>query len=90
MSSQAQRRLKQYLVDISLITIADYRARAEDRDFVEELGSLYFNRMRRSVGGIKEYEKNRDALLKAGSGSQTKLFDPVSPDIDESDANAAA
>jgi len=50
-----QRRLKQYLVDISFVAIATYYAEAKHTDFAEELGTLYFNRMLRSTG-IKAYE----------------------------------
>lgn len=55
MSGQAQRRLKQYLIDMSLVAIAKYYADAKGTDFSEELGVLYYNRMLRSTG-IKAYE----------------------------------
>ena len=63
MSAQAQRRLKQYLVDISLIAIADYHAKANGSDVSEELGTLYFNRMLR-FSGIKQYDSQVAKILK--------------------------
>jgi len=55
MSGQAQQRLKQYLVDVSLVSIAEYNAKAKGNDLSEELGDLYFNRMLRYTG-IRKYE----------------------------------
>lgn len=55
MTGQAQKRLKQYLVDVSLVSIANFYSEAQKSDFVEEWGKLYFNRMLR-CSGIKEYE----------------------------------
>jgi uncharacterized protein (DUF2164 family) len=62
MSGQAQKRLKQYLVDVSLVAIAEYNAETKDTAFSEELGELYYNRMLRSVG-IKQYEAQLNKLL---------------------------
>jgi hypothetical protein len=62
MSGQAQKRLKQYLVDVSLVAIAEYNARAKGTDFSEELGDLYFNRMLRFTG-IREYEAQVAKIL---------------------------
>ena len=66
LSQQAQRRLKQYLVDVSLVAIADYNARARGTDFTEEWGTLYFNRMLRAVG-IKTYETQLKKVLSESS-----------------------
>jgi Histidine kinase-, DNA gyrase B-, and HSP90-like ATPase len=66
MSGQAQRRLKQYLVDVSLVAIADYYTKTKGSDFVVELGDLYFNRMLR-FGGIKQYESEVAKLLSSTS-----------------------
>lgn len=72
MSGQAQKRLKQYLVDVSLVAIAEYNARVKATDFSEELGELYFNRMLR-VLGIREYESQVSKILKETSGSQEQV-----------------
>lgn len=56
MSKQAQGRLRQYFIDSSLVAIAEYHALANGRTVSEELGDLYFNRMTRSSGGIKQYK----------------------------------
>lgn len=66
MSGVAQKRLKQYLVDVSLVAIAENGAKARGSDFSEELGELYFNRMLRYTG-IKEYEAQVAGLLKETS-----------------------
>ena len=50
MSGQAQRRLKQYLVDVSLVAIAEHNAQTKGSAFSFELGELYYNRMLRFVG----------------------------------------
>jgi len=68
MSGQAQRRLKQYLVDVSLVATAENGAKANGTDFSVELGDLYFNRMLRSTG-IKSYESDVEKLLKETSGA---------------------
>jgi hypothetical protein len=62
MSGQAQKRLKQYLVDVSLVAIAEYNADTKGTSFSEELGELYYNRMLRFVG-IKQYEAQLSKLL---------------------------
>jgi hypothetical protein len=67
MSGQAQKRLKQYLVDVSLVGIAEYHAKTRGTDFSEELGDLYFNRMLRSVG-IKTYESQLTKVLADTNG----------------------
>ena len=64
MSGQAQKRLKQYLVDMSLVAIAEYHTKIRGTDFAEELGELYFNRMLRFTG-IKEYELQVTKILDA-------------------------
>jgi hypothetical protein len=69
MSGVAQKRLKQYLVDVSLVAIAENGAKARGSDFSEELGELYFNRMLRYTG-IKEYEAQVAGLLKETSGRE--------------------
>jgi hypothetical protein len=66
LSQQAQRRLKQYLVDAALVAIADYNARTRGTDFTEEWGTLYFNRMLRAVG-IKTYETQLKKVLAESS-----------------------
>jgi hypothetical protein len=72
LSQQAQRRLKQYLVDVALVAIADYNARARGTDFTEEWGTLYFNRMLRCVG-IKAYESQLKKVLSETSVAQESL-----------------
>lgn len=62
MSGQAQRRLKQYLVDVSLFALAEFRAQTTGGDVTEILGDLYFSRMIRSVG-VKQYENQVKKLL---------------------------
>ncbi|MGA2185693.1 MAG: ATP-binding protein [Bryobacteraceae bacterium] len=62
MSGQAQKRLKQYLVDVSLVAIAEYNADTNGTGFSQELGELYYNRMLRCVG-IKQYEAQLSKLL---------------------------
>ena len=62
MSGQAQRRLKQYLVDVSLVAIAEFNAETKETTFSAELGELYYNRMLRFVG-IKQYEAQLGKLL---------------------------
>ena len=69
MSGQAQRRLKQYLVDVSLVAIADYYTKTKGSDFAEELGDLYSNRMLR-FGGIKQYESQVAKLLSSTSEAE--------------------
>jgi hypothetical protein len=64
MSGQAQRRLKQYLVDVSLTGIAEYNSKTRGSDFSEELGDLYFNRMLRCTG-IKQYEAQLAKVLES-------------------------
>lgn len=62
MSGPAQQRLKQYLVDVSLVAIAEYNARTRGTDFAEEWGDLYFNRMLR-LTGIKKYQSQLSKML---------------------------
>jgi hypothetical protein len=62
MSGQAQKRLKQYLVDVALVAIAEYNAETKGTAFSEELGELYYSRMLRFVG-IKQYEAQLSKLL---------------------------
>jgi Histidine kinase-, DNA gyrase B-, and HSP90-like ATPase len=69
MSGQAQRRLKQYLVDVSLVSIANFYSEALKTDFVEEWGRFYFNRMLR-CWGVKEYEAQVAKLLQATSAEK--------------------
>jgi len=68
MSGQAQRRLKQYLVDVSLVAIAEYNAETKGTGFSLELGELYYNRMLRFVG-IKQYEAQLSKVLEATNGA---------------------
>lgn len=68
MSGQAQKRLKQYLVDLSLVAIAEYNAETKNSAFSQELGELYYNRMLRVVG-IKQYENQLTKLLEASDSS---------------------
>ncbi len=62
MSGQAQRRLKQYLVDVALVAIAEYDGDTKGTAFSQELGELYYNRMLRFVA-IKQYEGQLAKLL---------------------------
>lgn len=73
MSGQAQKRLKQYLVDVALVAIADYSAKTKGSDFAEELGELYFNRMLRCVG-IKQYEAQLKKVLDSTTGSADSVL----------------
>lgn len=68
MSGQAQKRLKQYLVDVSLVAIAEYYAETKSSSFSQELGELYYNRMLRSVG-IKQYEAQVSKILELTTGA---------------------
>ena len=68
MSGQAQKRLKQYLVDVCLVAIAEYYAETKDSSFSQELGELYYSRMLRSVG-IKQYEVQLNKLLQGTTGA---------------------
>jgi hypothetical protein len=54
-SGQEKKRLKQYLVDVALVSIAEYHSETKGTAFSQELGELYYNRMLRFVG-IKQYE----------------------------------
>jgi hypothetical protein len=74
MSGQAQRRLKQYLVEISLSAIAEYHADTKDSGFLQELGELQYNRMLRSVG-IKQYETDVNKVLRltTAAGEEKEL-----------------
>jgi hypothetical protein len=66
MSGQAQKRLKQYLVDVSLVAIAEYNSDQKGTAFSQELGELYYSRMLR-FGGIKQYEAQLTRLLESTS-----------------------
>jgi hypothetical protein len=66
MSGQAQKRLKQYLIDIALIAIAEYNSETKQTAFSAELGELYYNRMLRFVG-IKQYESQLAKLLESNA-----------------------
>jgi hypothetical protein len=66
MSGPAQQRLKQYLVDVSLVAIAEYNSRTRGSDFAEEWGNLYFNRMLR-LTGIKKYQSQLSKMLEETS-----------------------
>jgi len=68
MSGQAQKRLKQYLVDVSLSAIAEFTSETKGTSFSVELGELYYNRMLRSIG-IKQYEVQVNKVLEATSGA---------------------
>ena len=74
MSGQAQKRLKQYLVDVSLVAIAEYHADTKGTAVSQELGELYYNRMLRFVG-IKQYEAQLSRLLESTTApaEQAKL-----------------
>jgi hypothetical protein len=69
MSGQAQKRLKQYLVDVALVAIAEFNAKTNGSDFAEELGELYFNRMLRTVG-IKQYNTQLERILASTTGAE--------------------
>jgi hypothetical protein len=68
MSGQAQKRLKQYLVDVCLAAIAEYYSETKQTSFSQELGELYYSRMLRSVG-IKQYELQVNKLLQDTTGA---------------------
>jgi pyruvate kinase len=68
MSGQAQQRLSQYMIEVALMAIADHNAKRKGTDVVEELGSLYYNRMLKS--GLKRYQSAVANLLKEGSTDQ--------------------
>jgi hypothetical protein len=67
-SGQAQKRLTQYLVDVSLASIAKYYAEVRGTDILEELGDLYFNRMLRYTG-IRQYEAQVAKVLETTTAS---------------------
>jgi hypothetical protein len=73
MSGQAQRRLKQYLVDVSLVAIAEYNAETKGTAFSLELGELYYNRMLRFVG-IKQYEAQLSKVLETTNGASEQAI----------------
>jgi hypothetical protein len=73
MSGQAQRKLKQYLVDVSLAAIAEFYSKTKGTDFVEEWGELYFNRMLR-LEGIKVYQSQLEKVL---SSTTAKADDKI-------------
>lgn len=64
LSGQAQKRLKQYLVDVALLGIAEYHAKANGSEVSAELGELYYNRMLR-MDGIKKYEREVADILRS-------------------------
>lgn len=68
MSGQAQKRLKQHLVDVCLVAIAEYYAETKETSFSQELGELYYSRMLRSIG-IKQYESQLNKLLQGTNGT---------------------
>ncbi len=74
MSGQTQKRVKQYLVDVSLVEIAEYHADTKGTAVSQELGELYYNRMLRFVG-IKQYEAQLSRLLESTTApaEQAKL-----------------
>lgn len=69
MSGQAQRRLKQYLVDVALVAIAEYHSENRGTAFSHELGELYYNRMLRFVG-IRQYESQLSKVLESSDESR--------------------
>jgi hypothetical protein len=69
LSGQAQQRLKQFLVDVSLAAIAEFHAETKESSFSEEFGELYYNRMLRYVG-IKQFEAQVKKVLEASDGSE--------------------
>jgi hypothetical protein len=73
MSGQAQKRLKQYLIDVSLVAIAEYHAETKGTSFSQELGELYYSRMLRSVG-IKQYESQLSKLLQETTGAGEEVL----------------
>jgi hypothetical protein len=73
MSGQAQKRLKQYLVDVALVAIAEYNADTKGTAFSVELGELYYSRMLRFVG-IKQYENQLTKLLEASTSSSEEAM----------------
>jgi len=72
MSGQAQKRLKQYLVDVSLVSIAEYNSETKGTAFSQELGELYYNRMLRFVG-IKQYEIQLSKVIESTTGLGEQL-----------------
>ena len=63
-SGQGQKRLKQYLVDVSLTAIAEHTSQLRGTTVSVELGDLYFNRMLR-FSGIKKYELQLEKVLES-------------------------
>jgi hypothetical protein len=72
MSGQAQRRLKQYLVDVALVSIAEYNSETKGTAFSQEPGELYCNRMLRFVG-IKQYEIQPSKIIESTNGLGEQL-----------------
>jgi hypothetical protein len=68
MSGQAQKRLKQYLVDVALVSIAEYNSETKGSAFSQGLGELYYNRMLRFVG-IKQYEIQLNKVMESANGA---------------------
>jgi hypothetical protein len=62
LSGQAQQKLKQYLIDVALVAVAEFNAESKHSSFSLELGDLYYNRMLRAVG-IKQYEAQVSKVL---------------------------
>jgi hypothetical protein len=73
MSSQAQKRLKQYLVDVALVSIAEYHSETKGTAFSQELGELYYNRMLR-YGGIKQYETQLSKVIESSNGAGDQVM----------------
>ena len=63
-AGQGQKRLKQYLVDVSLTAIAEHTSQLRGTTVSVELGDLYFNRMLR-FSGIKKYELQLEKVLES-------------------------
>jgi hypothetical protein len=61
MSGQAQKRLKQFLVDVSLVAIAEYNAETKNSAFSQELG-------------IKQYESQLSKLLETSDSSSEEAM----------------
>ena len=71
MSGQSERRLGQYFVDVCLFAIAEHFARERASEVGTELGTLYYNRMMRRSGGVKEYERTLGKIRKSSEGSES-------------------
>jgi len=54
------------MVDVAQFSVAEFTSKSNGSDLSEELGSLYYGRMLRSVG-VKRYRAEKEEILKVTS-----------------------